>query len=84
MNTELKFCIINGYMLRMRSFLSSASKHKHSAVSEGRTVATPAALSHFLLQMEQTFIAIKPDGVQRGLILEIIARFERLGRKRCD
>nr|XP_016458444.1 PREDICTED: nucleoside diphosphate kinase 4, chloroplastic [Nicotiana tabacum] len=32
-------------------------------------------------QMERTFIAIKPDGVQRGLISEIIARFERKGFK---
>ncbi|KAM0030158.1 putative nucleoside-diphosphate kinase [Helianthus debilis subsp. tardiflorus] len=33
------------------------------------------------LQMERTFIAIKPDGVQRGLISEIIERFERKGFK---
>jgi len=30
---------------------------------------------------ERTFIAIKPDGVQRGLIGEIIGRFERKGYK---
>ncbi|KAL9099390.1 MAG: hypothetical protein Q9163_005101 [Psora crenata] len=30
---------------------------------------------------EQTFIAIKPDGVQRGLIGEIILRFEKRGYK---
>lgn len=30
---------------------------------------------------ERTFIAIKPDGVQRGLIGEIVARFERKGYK---
>ncbi|XP_062382034.1 NME/NM23 nucleoside diphosphate kinase 2a isoform X2 [Sardina pilchardus] len=30
---------------------------------------------------ERTFIAIKPDGVQRGLIGEIISRFERKGFK---
>eukprot|EP00262_Sarcandra_glabra_P012910 TRINITY_DN3433_c0_g1_i1.p1 TRINITY_DN3433_c0_g1~~TRINITY_DN3433_c0_g1_i1.p1 ORF type:complete len:149 (-),score=27.06 TRINITY_DN3433_c0_g1_i1:312-758(-) len=29
--------------------------------------------------MEQTFIMIKPDGVQRGLIGEIISRFEKKG-----
>ncbi len=28
---------------------------------------------------ERTFIAIKPDGVQRGLIGEIIKRFEQKG-----
>ena len=29
--------------------------------------------------MEQTYIMIKPDGVQRGLVGEIIKRFERRG-----
>ena len=29
--------------------------------------------------MERTFIAIKPDGVQRGLVGEIIGRFEKKG-----
>ncbi|KAM7531409.1 hypothetical protein LguiB_034819 [Lonicera macranthoides] len=33
------------------------------------------------LEMERTFIAIKPDGVQRGMISEIISRFERKGFK---
>mmetsp|Transcript_50913 Transcript_50913/g.57672 ORF Transcript_50913/g.57672 Transcript_50913/m.57672 type:complete len:149 (-) Transcript_50913:46-492(-) len=31
--------------------------------------------------MERTYIMIKPDGVQRGLIGDIIARFERKGYK---
>ena len=30
---------------------------------------------------ERTFIAVKPDGVQRGLVGEIIVRFERRGYK---
>ena len=29
--------------------------------------------------MERTFIMIKPDGVQRGLVGEVISRFERKG-----
>ncbi|CAM8956266.1 unnamed protein product [Rhodiola kirilowii] len=32
-------------------------------------------------EFERTFIAIKPDGVQRGLISEIVSRFERKGFK---
>jgi hypothetical protein len=28
---------------------------------------------------EQTFIAVKPDGVMRGLVGEIISRFEKRG-----
>ena len=31
--------------------------------------------------MEQTFVFVKPDGVQRGLIGEIIARLEKRGLK---
>jgi len=31
--------------------------------------------------MERTFVAIKPDGVQRGLIGKIIERFENAGLK---
>ena len=31
--------------------------------------------------MERTFVAIKPDGVKRGLIGEIIARFEKKSYK---
>lgn len=50
-------------------------------------LAIPAAV--YMLQeqeahaaeFERTFIAIKPDGVQRGLIAEIISRFERKGFK---
>ncbi len=33
------------------------------------------------MSKERTFIAIKPDGVQRGLIGEILNRFERKGFK---
>ncbi|PKU59184.1 nucleoside diphosphate kinase 1 [Dendrobium catenatum] len=29
--------------------------------------------------MEQTFIMIKPDGVQRGLVGDVIGRFEKKG-----
>ena len=31
--------------------------------------------------METTYIRVKPDGVQRGLVGEIIGRFERKGLK---
>ncbi len=33
------------------------------------------------LKKERTFVAVKPDGVQRGLVGEIIKRFERVGLK---
>ena len=35
----------------------------------------------FCMATERSFIAIKPDGVQRGLVGEIIGRFERKGFK---
>jgi len=31
--------------------------------------------------LEQTFVMVKPDGVQRGLVGEIVARLERRGLK---
>ena len=31
--------------------------------------------------MERTFVAIKPDGIQRGLVGEVISRMERRGLK---
>ncbi|KAE8441944.1 nucleoside diphosphate kinase [Mollisiaceae sp. DMI_Dod_QoI] len=40
-----------------------------------------ARLNDFTMATEQTFIAIKPDGVQRGLIGPIISRFEARGFK---
>ena len=33
------------------------------------------------MSLERTFVAIKPDGVQRGLVAEIIGRFETKGFK---
>uniref|UniRef100_A0ACD5T6F7 Uncharacterized protein n=1 Tax=Avena sativa TaxID=4498 RepID=A0ACD5T6F7_AVESA len=64
--------------------------HTNAAASSrgyGWIAAIPAAA--YMLQdqevhaaeMERTFIAIKPDGVQRGLISEIVSRFERKGFK---
>ncbi|KAA0146065.1 hypothetical protein FNF29_08276 [Cafeteria roenbergensis] len=52
-------------------------------------VATPAACAPAKLpahgvpgtKYERTFIAVKPDGVQRGLVGNIIARFEAKGYK---
>lgn len=33
------------------------------------------------MALERTFVAVKPDGVQRGLIGEVISRFEKRGLK---
>ncbi|GLU05969.1 hypothetical protein SLE2022_230410 [Rubroshorea leprosula] len=75
---------------RNAPLLASAYRTGSSSASRGwlsGLLAIPAAA--FMLQeqelnaaeLERTFIAIKPDGVQRGLIAEIISRFERKGFK---
>ncbi|MCA8912619.1 MAG: nucleoside-diphosphate kinase, partial [Planctomycetes bacterium] len=33
------------------------------------------------MAIERTLILIKPDGVQRGLVGDIVSRFERTGMK---
>lgn len=33
------------------------------------------------MALQRTFVAIKPDGVQRGIVGEIISRFEKVGLK---
>jgi len=34
-----------------------------------------------MIKAEKTFVMIKPDGVQRSLIGEVVQRFERIGLK---
>ncbi|KAJ4954129.1 hypothetical protein NE237_030961 [Protea cynaroides] len=69
------------------SFYGRENSHNASRGWVSGALALPAAV--YMIQeqevhaaeMERTFIAIKPDGVQRGLIAEIISRFERKGFK---
>lgn len=49
--------------------------------SPGVTNFIPSLLRIMAAIEERTFIAIKPDGVQRGLVGEIIKRFEKKGFK---
>nr|Q8RXA8.1 RecName: Full=Nucleoside diphosphate kinase 4, chloroplastic; AltName: Full=Nucleoside diphosphate kinase III; AltName: Full=Nucleoside diphosphate kinase IV; Short=NDK IV; Short=NDP kinase IV; Short=NDPK IV; Flags: Precursor [Spinacia oleracea]AAL91136.1 nucleoside diphosphate kinase III [Spinacia oleracea] len=74
--------------LRVKApYLASFGGANASGTWMSTALAIPAAA--YLLQdqeacaaeFERTFIAIKPDGVQRGLISEIVARFERKGFK---
>jgi len=53
---------------------AAAAKPKFADPTQGVTAATGP-------QAERTFIAVKPDGVQRGLVGEIIRRFEAKGFK---
>ena len=40
-------------------------------------VAVPQAMARF--ETERTYVMIKPDGVQRGVVGNIISRFEQKG-----
>ncbi|KAJ2451554.1 nucleoside diphosphate kinase Ndk1 [Coemansia sp. RSA 2336] len=55
-----------------------ASKQESSAVHADSAVPIYGVPG---TSKERTFIAVKPDGVQRGLVSDIIARFERRGYK---
>ncbi|XP_062479566.1 nucleoside diphosphate kinase [Pezoporus occidentalis] len=50
-----------------------------SAAAVGKAAAAGAPASAMAANNERTFIAIKPDGVQRGLVGEVIKRFEQKG-----
>uniref|UniRef100_A0AAV1UPR4 Nucleoside diphosphate kinase n=1 Tax=Peronospora matthiolae TaxID=2874970 RepID=A0AAV1UPR4_9STRA len=53
-------------------------------IAENKGTSDPTITPHAGVpgtSKERTFIAIKPDGVQRGLISEVIARFEKKGYK---
>lgn len=76
---------------KKRPLLSSMSRcniisdHKknsfvHRAVSSSRLTARRTALSAGT-RAEISYVMIKPDGVQRGLVGEIISRFENKGFK---
>ncbi|KAH0697869.1 hypothetical protein KY290_015681 [Solanum tuberosum] len=77
---------LRGVVPSLASYGRSESGNASRAWISG-VLALPAAA--YMLQeqeahaaeMERTFIAIKPDGVQRGLISEIVSRFERKGFK---
>ncbi|KAI3856385.1 hypothetical protein MKX03_034467, partial [Papaver bracteatum] len=55
-----------------RGTVSSISSFYGRANSGSASTGWISGATAFLLQMERTFIAIKPDGVQRGLISEIV------------
>ncbi|KAG6171251.1 hypothetical protein E4U24_000743 [Claviceps purpurea] len=73
-----------------RQNICPISSSLDSPSSSPLSITTPASLppvssdskpSSKMSATEQTFIAIKPDGVQRGLIGPIISRFENRGFK---
>ncbi|KAL2236714.1 UNVERIFIED_CONTAM: Nucleoside diphosphate kinase IV, chloroplastic/mitochondrial [Sesamum indicum] len=75
-----------GRVSSLVSFGTSESGNAYRSWIYGALVLPTAAImlqdqEAHAAEMERTFIAIKPDGVQRGLISEIVSRFERKGFK---
>nr|OQO23340.1 Nucleoside diphosphate kinase [Rachicladosporium sp. CCFEE 5018] len=54
---------------------------KHLGLKDRSHILTNIKHQADIMTSEQTFIAIKPDGVQRGLVGTIISRFENRGFK---
>eukprot|EP00250_Pteridium_aquilinum_P002637 c12861_g1_i1 orf=57-758(+) len=80
-------CKGNVVTTNIAHFTSGSQKASHGWLSAAGALILPAAVllaqtpTLEAAELERTFIAIKPDGVQRGLISEIISRFERKGYK---
>ncbi|KAK8939583.1 hypothetical protein KSP40_PGU015252 [Platanthera guangdongensis] len=63
-------------------FLSFCAPRRHDRTRARRTSRTHIFLPHLVASMEdvdETYVMVKPDGVQRGLVGEIISRFEKKG-----
>ncbi|KAG9152593.1 hypothetical protein Leryth_021928 [Lithospermum erythrorhizon] len=78
----------NQHHLRLAAFQQSSHLFTSYYTSTSRVIKKPNKpnifLPHLVASMEQvdqTYIMIKPDGVQRGLVGEIISRFEKKGFK---
>ena len=64
-----------------RIFLSVSRVHMLVSLAALLSVFARKVTPLSVMVKERTFIAVKPDGVQRGLIGEIIKRFEAKGFK---
>jgi len=73
-------CFLAGSLAQERLTTSRVGRPLVSAARESVSMA-PAPLLAQETGRERSFIMIKPDGVQRGLVGEIIKRFEQKGFK---
>jgi len=73
-------CFLAGSLAQERLTSSRVGRPLVSAARESVSMA-PAPLLAQETGRERSFIMIKPDGVQRGLVGEIIKRFEQKGFK---
>lgn len=62
-----------------RAHVGSGAGTRRGLCPCGRGAITRPLARRTKANMERTFIAIKPDGVQRGLVGDIIKRFEQKG-----
>jgi len=69
-------------MARLLSLIIGLAGASALQVGVARTVGAARAASP-TMAMERTYIMIKPDGVQRNLVGNIIGRFEQRGYKLC-
>ncbi|KAK4801699.1 hypothetical protein SAY86_022186 [Trapa natans] len=70
--------------LHLAAFRPNTHLFSPSARHAPRSASKPRIfLPHLVasLEVEETYIMVKPDGVQRGLVGEIISRFEKKGFK---
>ncbi|KAI7748840.1 hypothetical protein M8C21_024927 [Ambrosia artemisiifolia] len=61
------------------SLPTTTNNHRHLAAFQSPSHLFSTSLIH--AEVEESYIMIKPDGVQRGLVGEIISRFEKKGFK---
>ena len=67
-----------GSLVEDRAKYNEESRTEDSGINQ--TVST-AKEQNVKLEIQRTFVMIKPDGVRRGLISDVIGRFERKGYK---
>ncbi|XP_057763529.1 nucleoside diphosphate kinase 2, chloroplastic [Arachis stenosperma] len=91
--TTTKFTVSASTRRHQHQHLTAFPSHSHLFSSSSpyakslraRTASNPGIfLPHLIAsleQVDQTYIMVKPDGVQRGLVGEIISRFEKKGFK---
>ncbi|KAL9261989.1 26S proteasome non-ATPase regulatory subunit 6-like protein [Drosera capensis] len=74
--------LLRNYGLNLSAFFHSQSHHYNLplVVSHTKPPLLPRLVA-YLEQVEKSYIMVKPDGVQRGLVGEIIYRFEKKGFK---